>query len=35
VAGLGSIFTFATGRRNNSVLVLPAGHEAISPVETA
>jgi hypothetical protein len=35
VAGLGSIFTFATGRRNNSVPVLPAGHEAISPVETA
>jgi hypothetical protein len=35
VAGLGSILTFATGRRNNSVPVPPAGHEAISPVETA
>jgi hypothetical protein len=35
VAGLGSIFTFATGRRNKSVPVPAAGHEAISPVQTA
>jgi hypothetical protein len=35
VAGLGSIFTFATGRRNKGVPVPPAGHESISPVETA
>jgi hypothetical protein len=35
VAGLGSIFTFAAGRRNNSVPVPSAGHENISPVQTA
>ena len=35
VAGLGSIFTFATGRRNKSVTAPPAGHETISPVQTA
>ena len=35
IACLGSVFTLATGRRNNSVPVPPAGHETISPVETA
>jgi hypothetical protein len=35
VAGLGSIFLFVTGRRNNGVPVPPAGHETISPVKTA
>ncbi len=34
VAGLGSIFLFLTGRRNDRVLV-PAGHETVSPVKTA
>jgi hypothetical protein len=35
LAALGSIFTFATGRRNKSVPVPAAGHETISPVRTA
>jgi hypothetical protein len=35
VAGLGSIFTFATSRRNKGVPVPAAGHETISPVQTA
>jgi hypothetical protein len=34
VAGLGSIFLFLTGRRNDSALV-PAGHETLSPVTTS
>jgi len=34
VAGLGSIFLFLTGRRNDSAPV-SAGHETISPVTTA
>ena len=35
-AGLGSIFTFATGRRNQGdVPVPPTGHEVIPPVKTA
>src|ERR1700728_4494522 len=34
VAGLGSIFLLLTGRRNDSALA-PAGHETLSPVETA
>jgi len=36
VAGLGSIFLFATGRRGKGDAPLPpAGHETISPVQTA
>src|SRR6185437_123304 len=36
VAGLGSIFLFATGRKNKGdAPVPPAGHETISPVQTA
>jgi hypothetical protein len=36
VAGLGSIFLFVTGRRNKGAAPMPpAGHEAISPVQTA
>src|SRR5689334_20553080 len=36
VAGLGSIFLFATGRKDKGDAPLPpAGHETISPVQTA
>ena len=36
VAGLGSIFLFVTGRRNKGDAPMPpAGHETISPVQTA
>jgi hypothetical protein len=34
-AGLGSIFLFVTGRRNNGTQVSPAGHETIAPVDAA
>jgi hypothetical protein len=35
VAGLGSIFLFATGRRGKGDAPLPpTGHETISPVQT-
>jgi hypothetical protein len=36
VAGLGSVFLFVTGRRNKGgAPVPPAGHETVSPVQTA
>jgi len=35
VAGLGSIYLFAFGRRPESTQVAPAGHEAIAPTKTA
>ena len=36
VAGLGSIFLFATGRKNKGDAPMPpSGHETISPVQTA
>ena len=35
VAGLGSIFLFLTGRRNDDSAPVSAGHETVSPVKTA
>jgi hypothetical protein len=36
VAGLGSIFLFATGRRDKGAApVPPAGHETIAPAQSA
>jgi hypothetical protein len=35
VAAFGSAFLFVTGRRTNGLQAPAAGHETISPVETA